>query len=81
MLIGEHSAIILTFKKLPFVIKTFNLSIFEWQSNTGFTAWCSYLLINLINCLLLSLQKMIATTIEQFNKIDCVINNAAFCRF
>ena len=30
MLQGEHSAILLTFIKLPFVIKTFVLSIFEW---------------------------------------------------
>ena len=27
---GEHSAILLTFIKLPFVIKLFVLSIFEW---------------------------------------------------
>ena len=38
MLQGEHSAIIYsTFIKLPFVIKTFVLSIFEWPFNTGFT--------------------------------------------
>ena len=33
----EHSAILLTFIKLPFVIKTFVLSIFEWPFYTGFT--------------------------------------------
>ena len=27
---GEHSAILLTFNKLPFVIKIFVLSLFEW---------------------------------------------------
>ena len=32
----EHSAIILTFVKLPFVIKFFVLSIFEWPLKTGF---------------------------------------------
>ena len=32
----EHSAILLTFIKLPFVIKTFVLSIFEWPFYTGF---------------------------------------------
>ena len=37
MLHGEHSAILLTFIKLPFVIKTFVLSIFEWPFYTGFT--------------------------------------------
>ena len=30
MLQGEHSAILLTFIMLPFAIKTFVLSIFEW---------------------------------------------------
>ena len=33
----EHSAILWTFIKLPFVIKIFVLSIFEWQFYTGFT--------------------------------------------
>ena len=39
MLKGEHSAIHLTFIKLPFDIKTmtFVLSIFEWPLKTGFT--------------------------------------------
>ena len=34
---GEHSAILLTFIKLPFVIKIFVLSIFELPLKTGFT--------------------------------------------
>ena len=34
---GEHSAILLTFIKLPFVIKIFVLSIFEWPFYAGFT--------------------------------------------
>ena len=34
---GEHSALLLTFIKLPFDIKTFVLSIFEWPLETGFT--------------------------------------------
>ena len=33
----EHSAILSTFIKLPFIIKTFVLSIFEWPLKTGFT--------------------------------------------
>ena len=37
MLQGEHSAILLTFIKLPFVIKIFILSIFEWPFYTGST--------------------------------------------
>ena len=39
----EHSAILLTFIKLPFVNKTFVLSIFEWQFYTGFTVCVSFL--------------------------------------
>ena len=37
MLQEEHSAILLTFIKLPFVIKIFVWSIFEWPLKTGFT--------------------------------------------
>ena len=33
----EHSAILSTFIKLPFVIKTFVLSSFEWPFYTGLT--------------------------------------------
>ena len=36
MLQGEHSAILSTFIKLPFVFKTFGLSIFEWPFYTGY---------------------------------------------
>ena len=37
MLQGEHSAILLTFIKLPFLIKIFVLSIFKWPFYTGLT--------------------------------------------
>ena len=37
MLQGEHSAILSTCIKLPFVINIFVLSIFEWPLKTGFT--------------------------------------------
>ena len=37
MLPLEHSAILLTFVKQPFVFKTSILSIFEWPLKTGFT--------------------------------------------
>ena len=33
----EHSAILSTFIRLPFVIKIFVLSIFEWSFYTGFS--------------------------------------------
>ena len=39
MLQGEHSAILSAFIKLPFVIKIFVLSIFEWPFKTGFTVF------------------------------------------
>ena len=41
MLQREHSAILLTFIKLPFVIKIFVLSILEWPFFTGFTVYLS----------------------------------------
>ena len=37
MLQGEHSAILSAYIKLPFAIKTFVLSIFEWLLKAGFT--------------------------------------------
>ena len=37
MLQREHSAILLTFIKLPFVINILVLFIFEWPLKTGFT--------------------------------------------
>ena len=36
----EHSAMLSTFIQLPFVIKMFILSIFEWPFYTGFTVEC-----------------------------------------
>ena len=33
----EHSAVLATFIKLPFVFKNFVLSIFEWPPKAGFT--------------------------------------------
>ena len=39
----EHSAILLTFIKLPCVFKTFVLSNFEWPLKTGFTVKHTYM--------------------------------------
>ena len=39
MLQGEHSAILSTFIKLPFVIEIFVLSMFEWPLKTGSTVY------------------------------------------
>ena len=44
MLQREHSAILLTFIKLPVVIKTIVLSIFEWSFYTGFTVYTKWIL-------------------------------------
>ena len=52
MLLGEpleHSAILSTFIKLPFVIKTFVLSIFECPFYTGFSVCVSLLAYDLIS--------------------------------
>ena len=35
----KYCRILLTFIKLPFVFKTFVLSIFEWPLKTGFTVY------------------------------------------
>ena len=58
MLQGEHSAILLTFIKLPFVIKIFVLSIFEWlfyctqfaKTKTIFQNWIQYYLESILAC-------------------------------
>ena len=39
----EHSAILSTFIKLPFVIKIFVLSFFEWLLKTDFTVLTTYM--------------------------------------
>ena len=45
MLQGEHSAILLTFIKLPFVIKIFVLSVFQWPFYTSFTVHVNFHLL------------------------------------
>ena len=45
---GEHSAILSTFIKLPFVIKIVVLSIFEWSLQTGFTVYSGQELVLVI---------------------------------
>ena len=42
---GGHSAILLTFIKLPFVIKIFVLSIFEWPHKTDFTVTSKFYIL------------------------------------
>ena len=45
----EYSAILLTLIKLPFVIKIFVLSIFEWLYYTDFTVRTEFYICDLIN--------------------------------
>ena len=47
MQVKEHSAILSTFIKLPFVFKTSVLSIFEWRLKIGFTVSSMFKLISL----------------------------------
>ena len=47
MLQGEHSAILSTFIKLPFIIKIF--FFFEWPLKTGFTVFYVYCLPLTVN--------------------------------
>ena len=44
MLQGEHSAILSTFIKLPFSIKTFVLYIFEWPLKKGLTVFVTFVI-------------------------------------
>ena len=48
---GVHSAIFSTFIKLPFVIKIFVLSIFEWPGLTVFQFWLLHQNCSLLNYL------------------------------
>ena len=49
MQVIRYSAIFSTFIKLPFVIKIFVLSIFEWPFYTGFTVFLSLKIFFLTN--------------------------------
>ena len=48
----EHSAILSTFIKLPFVFKTYDLSIFEWLLKTHFTVFVLYFFSMVFVCLI-----------------------------
>ena len=66
MLQGEHSAILLTFIKLPFFIKIFVLSIFEWPLNTGFTVLPYY---HIVTNICYHIIKKLLPTAEQAHEI------------
>ena len=67
MLQGEHSAILLTFIKLPFVIKIFVLSVFEWPFYTGFTVCHKY--HDLMNLLIVCLRNKYRRSLDTFPQI------------
>ena len=74
MLPLEHSAILSTFIKLPFVNKIFVLSIFEWPLKTGFTVHKNDLFPALISVLRdkdvnLTLKAPIATKVVSFSRL------------
>ena len=57
----EHSAILSTFIKLPFVFKTFVLSIFEWPLKTGLTVL--YPNLCLMRCVIKGLHSILRFTV------------------
>ena len=71
MLQRVHSAILLTFIKLPFAIKTFVLSIFKWTLKTGFIVLSSYQLYQFMGHVgvqhILTLNAPIATKVVCFS--------------
>ena len=65
---GEHSAILLTFIKLPVVIKTFILSIFEWLFYTGFTVPCMQRIHYFSYFLVLMSFPLVTSTVNEYKE-------------
>ena len=69
MLQWEHSAILLTFSKLPFVIKIFVLSISEWPFYTGFTVTIKLLMSHIqLTSSILSSAAVIGDILNNFSQ-------------
>ena len=77
MLQGEHSAILLTCIKLPFVIKIFVLSIFEWLFYTGFTV-VSLLSLEIWSCWFMMAKINLVSNLNSKN-IDTIVTLYTFC--
>ena len=73
MLQGEHSAILLTVIELPFIIKIFVLSIFEWPFYTGFTVHYFY------PCYILKLASIKSAKLIWALAISMLKSNEAVC--
>ena len=71
----EHSAILLTFIELPFVIKIFILSIFEWLFYTGFTV---HFFNNVINRSIDFLKKRLNEPVSLTWAVGFMIQNLLF---
>ena len=71
MLQEEHSAILSIFIKLPFVIKIFDLSNFEWLFYTGFTVCIN--LIAFLNLCSLRYQLLIFQQCMYINYYSCIV--------
>ena len=74
MLQGEHSAILSTFIKLPFSIKTFVLSIFKWQLKTGFTVTNVLMLYVPVNIVSVMSGHIMGRTSNKL-RIKCLVHN------
>ena len=79
MLQGEHSAILSTFIRLPFVIKIFVLSIFEWPLNRDITGVIDSFqntyryIVNKFSGLNLLIQLLLKVVVVFLQKMSCVI--------
>ena len=65
---GEHSAILPIFIVLPFVIKIFVLSIFEWSLYTGYTVLNKRLLFsNFLGSLGFAVDRLINSIVPEYS--------------
>ena len=83
MLQGEHSAILLTFIKLPFVIKIFVLSIFEWPFYTGCTVYLNLesLTCDSSICTMDNNSLIVSNQMEEFIRIQRVKTKPTLYRY
>ena len=75
MLQREHSAILSTFIKLPFVIKIFVLTFFEWLLKTGFTVFGGSA-VGMTNTLKIDQCLKMEGVLERSLKLNTVLNGA-----
>ena len=68
----EHSAILSTFIKLPFVLKTFILSVFEWPLKT--------VVASIFYVLIIVLFESVQTLSGMFKLIESMASQFAFAK-